>query len=264
MAANLIGGLITGGISLAKGITGAFQAAKGKKQLNNLLANRPTYNIPDAYQKALGLAQQMASQEMPGLSQYKDTYAQGTARAISGLERGAISSNAYMGGVLEAQDKEMQALQQLALMGAQYKIDAQKNLQQAQNQMGQLQDQAFEYNVNQPYQIKLNMAAEKAGIGQQNMWAGLTDVGNTVNNFLGTKYYVDAMEKMQGITGNDKIGKVTFNPNQSFSTPLGGARQLGTNQSLVNSASGLIPQLNTPTQYDWLQSALKKQGYTNG
>jgi len=201
--ANLIGGLVNGGIGLVKGIVGAFQAGRGRKQLNKLLANRPTYNIPEYYQKALGTAQQMATQEMPGMSQYKDMYAQGTARAVSGLERGAISSNTFTGGVLEAQDKELQALQQLATMGAEYKINAQKYLQSAQNQMGQLQDRAFEYNVAAPYNIKLNMAAEKANVGATNLWSGIKDVGNTVNTFLGTKYYQDAMKKLMGEDGNE-------------------------------------------------------------
>jgi len=200
---NLIGALVNGGIGLIKGITGAFQAGRGRRQLNKLLANRPTYNIPEYYQKALGTAEQMATQEMPGMSQYKDMYAQGTARAVSSLERGAISSNTFTGGVLEAQDKELQALQQLATMGATYKINAQKNLQSAQNQYGQLQDQAFEYNVAAPYDIKLNMAAEKANVGAANLWAGVTDIGSTVNKFIGTKYFQDTINDL--IAKKDKL-----------------------------------------------------------
>ena len=144
MSALLAGALISGGLGLGKAILGGIQAAKGRKEVNNLLANRPQYSIPEAYMKSLGIAQQMAAQEMPGMNMYKDMYAESTARAMSGAERGAISSNVYQGAVSEAQDKELQALQQLAIMGTQYKTDAMKNLQGAQMQMGQLQDQAFE------------------------------------------------------------------------------------------------------------------------
>jgi hypothetical protein len=229
--------------------------------MKNLLANRPTYTIPEAYQKALGIAQQMASQDMPGMDKYQQMYGEATARAMTGAERGAISSNAYMGAVQSAQDKELQALQQLAVMGAQYKTSAMQNLQGAQTQMGQLQDQAFNYNVAQPYDIKLNMANEQRQAGAQNLWGGLTDIGNTAMNFVGTKYMADVM---QGMQGGGASSKVFNNPNQQFSAPLNNARSVGSSGSIMNSASGMMGQPQFPSNYDWMWSNLKKQGYTNG
>ena len=197
MSALLAGALISGGIGLAKSIFGGVQAAKGNKQMKNLLANRPKYNIPEAYMKALGLAQQRAAGDMPGMDQYKQMYGEATARAMTGAERGAISSNVYQGAVEGAQDKELQALQQLAMMGANYKTTAMQNLAGAQQQYGQLQDQQFEYNVNQPWQIKANMAQSKMQAGGQNLWGGITDMGNTAMNFVGTDYYRKILEELQ-------------------------------------------------------------------
>jgi hypothetical protein len=102
-----------------------------------------------------------------------------------------------MGNVLGAQDKELQALQQLAVMGAQYKTDAMKNLQGAQTQMGGLQQEAWDYNTNQPYMAKLNMANEKKQAGMANLWGGITDLGSTAMNFVGTKYMSDIMKGLQ-------------------------------------------------------------------
>jgi hypothetical protein len=204
MSGLLLGGLISGALSLGKAVVGGIQAAKGNKQMKNLLANRPTYNIPEAYQKSLGIFQNLAASEMPGLQRTTNLIGESTARAMTGAERGAISSNVYQGAVETAQDKELQALQNLAKMGAEYKVGAMQNLAGAQTQMGQLQDQAFEYNQNQPWQYKMNMAAEQRQAGAQNMFGGLGDIGSTVQNFVGTKYMADIYKSLYPQDGEDK------------------------------------------------------------
>ena len=198
MAAGLLlGGLISGALGLGKAIFGGAQAAKGQRQMKNLLANRPTYQIPESYKKMLGIYSNLAQGEMPGQQRYEDLIGQSTARSMTNAERGAISSNVYQGSVLSAQDKELEALKDLALMGTQYKTQQQQNLAGAQQTMGQLEDTAFDYNVNQPWQIKANMAQSKLQAGGQNMWGGLLDVNNTIQNYVGTKYYNDILKSLQ-------------------------------------------------------------------
>jgi hypothetical protein len=63
----------------------------------------------------------------------------------------------------------------------------------AENTMGGLQQEAWDYNTNQPYQIKLNMANEQKQAGMANLFGGLGDISSTVMNFVGTKYYSDAI-----------------------------------------------------------------------
>ena len=193
----LAGALISGALGLGKAVIGGIQSAKGNKQMKNLLANRPQYSIPEAYMKSLGIYQQMAASEMPGKDYYEQKLGETTARAMTGAERGAISSNVYQGAVESAQDKELQAIQDLAKMNAEYKMGAMQNLAGAQQQMGQLQDQVWNYNVAQPYDIKLNMANEKRQAGAQNAFGGLQDIGSGLMNFLGTKYYTDMLKGLQ-------------------------------------------------------------------
>ena len=198
MAAGLLAGaLISGGLALGKAIIGGVQSIQGQKQMKNLLANRPKYNIPEAYMKSLGIFQRLATAEMPGMQQQEQLIGETTARAMTGAERGSISSNVYQGAVQSAQDRELQALQNLAMMGANYKTQAMQNLAGAQTQMGQLQDQAFEYNVNVPWNIKANMAQSKIQAGGENLWGGITDLSQSVSSFVGTKYYVDMLKSLQ-------------------------------------------------------------------
>ena len=146
--------------------------------------------------KSLGIFQNLAAGEMPGMQRYEDLIGETTARAMTGAERGSISSNVYMGAVQSAQDKELQALQNLAMMGAKYKTEAMQNLAGAQTQMGQLQDQAFEYNVNVPWNIRATMAQEKIQAGGQNLFGGLGDISSTVQNFVGTKYMQEIFKSL--------------------------------------------------------------------
>jgi hypothetical protein len=188
MSAALIAGLVGAGVGLGKAVIGGVQAAKGRKQLNSLLANRPQYNIPEEYMRSLGVYQNLASQEMPGMQRYEEMIGQSTARTMTGAERGAISSNVYQGAVEQSQDRELQALQQLAQMGVQYKTQAMQNLAGAYNTVGGLRDQQFEYNVNRPWEIQANMAAGKQTTGTENLYGGFTDIGEAAITFMGTKY----------------------------------------------------------------------------
>ena len=194
----LTGGLISGALSLGKAIIGGVQAARGNKQLKNLLANRPTYTIPEAYGRALSVYSNLASSQMPGQQYYEDKISESTARTMGNAERGAISSNVFQGAVASAQDKELQAIQGLAKMGAEYKTTQMQNYGQALDQYGALQEKQWEINQFQPWEIKANMASEKKQAGVSNLWGGLNDIGSSIMNFTGTKYYMDAMKAMQG------------------------------------------------------------------
>jgi hypothetical protein len=195
----LLGSLVSGGIGLGKAVLGGIQAIKGNKQMKRLLANRPTYNIPEAYKKALGLAQGLAASEMPGQQRYEDLIGQTTSRAMTGAEKGAISSNVYQGAVESAQDKELQALQDLAQMSTQWQTQQKQNLIGAQQQYGQLEDQQFQYNIAQPWDIKANMASEQKIAGVQNLFGGVGDIGQSVMNFTGTRYYTEMMKELQKV-----------------------------------------------------------------
>ena len=225
MAAGLLAGaLISSGLGLAKSVIGGIQSIRGNRQMKNLLKNRPQYSIPEAYMKALGIYQNLAAQEMPGKQYYEQRIGETTARAMTGAERGAISSNVLQGSVESSQDKELQALQDLAKMNAEYKVGAMQNLAGAQNVMGGLQQEAWNYNVNDPYQMKLNMANEQRQAGAQNLFAGLGEIGSSVINLVGTKYYTDVMQEIQqpgstigGLKNIERLKQYKLkHPNQTY------------------------------------------------
>ena len=207
----LAGALISGALGLGKSIFGAVQASRAKKKAAQMVADRPKYNIPEEYQKSLGIYQNLAAGEMPGQKYYENLIGESTARAMTGAEKGAISSNVYQGAVETAQDKELQALNNLALMGMQYKTQAQQNLAGAQSAMGQLKDVQWQTNVLQPWEIQKNIETEQRQAGMQNMFSGLGDMGSAVQNFVGTRYYTEMLKGLQTQPQNP-LGTQTQNP----------------------------------------------------
>jgi hypothetical protein len=206
------GAAIGAGLGGIKALIGGIQAAKGTNQLNSLLANRPQYTIPQGYQDAFKSYQQMANSNLPGYDIMKSQIDQTGAQTQSNLERGAMSSNQLMSGALSSQDKELKAIQNLGLMSAQWKATQQQNLIQGQQMMGGQQEQAWNYNVNQPWEIKANMAAGKAGVGQQNLFSGLQDIGSSLQNYAGTSAYLKMLQSLQPQAGTTQNNAPTNNP----------------------------------------------------
>jgi hypothetical protein len=189
-----VGALVAGGVGASKSIIGGIQALKGQNSLQKALKNRPQYNISQGYLDAYKTYQGLANSQLPGYDIMKGQIDQSGAKAMTNLERGAMGSNQFMSGVLSSQDKELDAIKNLGLMSAQWKGQQQQNLASAQNQMGGLQDQQWDYNVNQPWQIRANMANEQKTTGMQNLFSGLGDEGSSIMNFAGTQSYLKALQ----------------------------------------------------------------------
>jgi hypothetical protein len=183
--------------AIFKTILGGVQALKGNKQLNTLLANRPQYNISQGYQDAFKTYQSLANSNLPGYDIMKGQIDQSGARTNTSLERGAMSSSQYMSGALNSQDKELEAIKNLGLMSAQWKAQQQQNLAGAQQTMGGLQDQMWQQNVNDPYNMRLNMASEKKSAGMANLFGGMQDSASSLQQYAGASAYLKALQATQ-------------------------------------------------------------------
>lgn len=192
-----LGALISGGLGLAKGIFGGVQALKGNKQMNSLLNNRPQYNISQGYQDSYKTYQRLAGSQMPGYGQMQNQIGEATAKATSTAEQGAMSSGQFMNAALGAQDKELDAIRNLGIMSSQWRGQQQQNMAQEQNFMGGLQDQQFQTNQLDPYNMKLQMASEQKSAGMQNLFSGLGEAGGAAMNFLGTSDYLKVLKGLQ-------------------------------------------------------------------
>jgi hypothetical protein len=199
MAAGLLAGAaIGGGINLAKGLFGAIQASRGTKAMNKLLNNRQQYEISKGYLDAYNTYKQMASSQLPGYEQQLGQIGQSGTKTMDYAREGAMGSNQYMNAALQSQDKELEAIRNLGIMSSQWRAQQQQQLAGAQNTMGGLQDVQWQQNVNEPWNMKMNMANEQRQAGFANMFGGMEGLGSTLSNFAGTSNYLKTLKGLQG------------------------------------------------------------------
>jgi hypothetical protein len=198
-----IGTIMNAGIGGIKSIFGGIQAIKGRKELKNLMGNYPTQTMSQGYQDAYKIYQGMANSNLPGYDIMKGQIDQSGARTMQNLERGAMSSNQLMSGVLSSQDKELDAIKNLGIMSAQWKAQQQQNLATQSNVMGEQQNQLFQHNVADKWGIQANMANGRINSGVNNLFAGLGDISSSIQNYAGTQALMKFYKSQQAPQGED-------------------------------------------------------------
>lgn len=194
MSALGLGAILSGGASLLQGIIGGIQASGANKKLNQLQANRPQYQIPKEYEDILNQYKMSYASDMPGYAQTLSNIGQAGARARGAAERGAISSNAYGAQVSDLYQKELDALQGLRVQQEQYKTAQLGNIAQAQGALGAQKSEQWNINQFLPWQTEMNRYSEQKSTGMQNLFSGIQSGIGVVSDYLGTKYYTDAMK----------------------------------------------------------------------
>ncbi len=237
-AMGIIGAGLGAVTNLAKGIFGAVQTSRANKQIKNLLNNPVTYKRPEEYFQELQQRKQMAAQQqLPGQGYIENNIGQAVASAMTGAERGAISSNTYQKSVGDILQKQINAYQDLGFQASQFQQ------QQKENYLGTLQRGAgysdWEFNVNklQPYEQKLNMAFSNRQAGMQNLFGGAEGVIGGINDFAGTRYYSDVLKALQG--GNNTQGAIGGG---NRSLPIG--QPYSPQNNLNNNLSSLMGNVN--------------------
>lgn len=197
MNGNLLaGGLISGGVNLAKGIFGAIQAGRASKELKNLKA--PTYERPEEIGDLLKLYQERANiSQLPGQDAMESRMDANTASSIGAAERVAPSSVAALGAVTDVYGKKQDAIRDLAVTFANYKAQRQGELGGALQTSAEYSDKEFEMNKWLPYQVKMNELTSQKQAGFENLFGGVEGMASTATNLFGTQAYLDAMNKIQ-------------------------------------------------------------------
>ncbi len=186
--------LIGGGAGLLKGIFGGAQAAKGQRQEERLLENRPEYEIPDAIQELESLPNMYADYlsevesrtTMPGQERAEQQLRESTAQGVRQTTQRARSSTEALGAATELYGKELENLQRMELESIRQraKLRRQAMNQYAQSQMqtgqimGQYEDQAFRLNQIEPWRMSMSEAQRQQQAGYNTISSGLSDIAS--------------------------------------------------------------------------------------
>ena len=157
-----LGALIQGGVGLAKGITGGFQASRARKRLKELEKQEPKRYIASAI---LERAKEPIAEEF---MQAQEMGAQRrTSQGIGALSQGG--SRAILGGLPQIADQERMGEMQRAGQYEQARQDALGTLGAAQTNL-------IEAN-RRDWMNKVLAQTQQMGAGTQNIMTGLTDIG---------------------------------------------------------------------------------------
>lgn len=157
-----LGALIQGGVGLAKGITGGFQASRARKRLKELEKQEPKRYIASAILERAKepIAEEfMEAQEMGAQRR--------TSQGIGALSQGG--SRAILGGLPQIADQERMGEMQRAGQYEQARQDALGTLGAAQTNL-------IEAN-RRDWMNKVLAQTQQMGAGTQNIMTGLTDIG---------------------------------------------------------------------------------------
>lgn len=158
---------------------GAIQYFKGKSdQKKN---KRPDYQIPDEVNQNLSLEQRMALQGLP--QEQKQQYIDNIQRNSSNSLRELGTRNAGLAGVATANQQQGDAYQNLLGMDSQARMANQKGVIDANQNLANYRDQAFQTNQLNPYYEKTAQNQAMMGAGLQNIGKGVQLGGSGFSSY---------------------------------------------------------------------------------
>lgn len=157
-------------------IMGLVNSGKAKK----IDAKRPEYTIPqEVFQNQKMYEALASSSRVPGQSYIENQIGQNQANALSATQRAAGSSADALAAISGIQQNSNNMFNQLGMQGAEFQAANRDKLAQANETVADYRQQAFDYNKNQPYQIKMAQKQKYQDQAYQN-W---NNIGNDVHEF---------------------------------------------------------------------------------
>ena len=158
-----------------------IQAGLGLGQMimsANQTANRPEYKPPRAIIEAKNIAEREANATlMPGQAQMQNQIQANSANSISHLQKASKSTADIINGVGAIQAQENRSLTDLYLQSLSYKDRARNRQMQALSGLANAQNQAWEYNQQQPYEYAMASKSALLGAGLQTSMDAVAGIG---------------------------------------------------------------------------------------
>ncbi len=166
---------IGAGSDLFKTFYGLEQMITGNNKLDKLNQNRPQYQVDPNIQYNAQLAGQLASEGLP--SSTKNFYGDQIERGLGSTITATLQGGGGLGYVNNAYQSSTDAFRQLLSMDAQQKLQNSQILMGAKKDLRDENLQAWNYNVNVPFQQQWNRYTNQTNSGAQNIFGGGQGLG---------------------------------------------------------------------------------------
>lgn len=176
-----IGAGLAGLGSLAGMITGGIQTRRGRRDLEQAYADRPTYTIPSEVREQENIARMRASNPfLPGQQLMEQQIDQQGARTAQNIQEMGNVSDLYA-----VQMQQNQARNQLSMQSAQQALQNELRLLQQLSTSADYQDKAFDVNEFMPFQERRMDALARIGAGTTNLAQSLNTLSTMGASMIG-------------------------------------------------------------------------------
>jgi len=157
-----------------------YQAFGQNKEANRLASmKRPSYQIPSSIMEYLNQAKFNAmANGLPGQAQLEAKQAGQQANAIGAIQRSQGSPSAMLTGIAAVNQNALQAGQDLAVKGAQYRAGQQGQYYNALRAMGNEQKAQWEWDKKSPYLNAMAAASALRNASMRNLQGGVEGLSN--------------------------------------------------------------------------------------
>jgi hypothetical protein len=210
MISALGAGLIMGGVGSALSIVDIIRGERMRKRAEENLRNlkRPMMQVPQAKQQQMELYRQMATQGMFGQRAAQSMMDLQAQRAYGNASRAATSSQDLLGVATNL--GEQQQINQLDLAGraADYQTTATNQYASGLGNLAQTQQDMFNVNQMQPYQLKYQTNANNIQQGRELVGNGMQGIGSSIGGampFMAAGGGTDSWAKYAAMFGNGPV-----------------------------------------------------------
>jgi len=149
-----------------------------KKQIDELIKNRPQYEIQDEAYQNQALAKNQAFGRDRGIQQAESNIQTQAADAVGQAQQVSGSSNAILDTIAGITGNANNSLRSLGVDEANIQSGRMRDLYGANNAMIDEQDKKWNFNVNEPYQNQIQELRNRRKAKQENFFKILDTIGS--------------------------------------------------------------------------------------
>lgn len=195
--------------NLGAGIQGARM---GKKQMQlgqgmmdeaqtlSAAYQRPEMQTPEAIQAMMQMSQGRMFQNMPGMTQMQNQINQATAGAVGSMREMGTGAEGF-GAIADMYGNQMNQQSNLGVKNAMFRDQGQQQHMSNLGNLGQWQQQAWQWNEADPYLQAQQKAAQLETMGRMGEWEGLKNkMGSWAESFQGMGGELDStMDQLSNV-----------------------------------------------------------------
>lgn len=182
-----VGALFGLGLNAYRGLAGRKQ----RKEAEGINPIRPEYEIPKSEMESLAMSQSLANQgRLAGQSQMEDQLGLAASQGYAGVQRAGRSAQSVMANMSSIAGNQNRSLNDMTIVAAQQKRQAEMQHMQGLSRMGQYEDQRWNINEQVPYlnQVDKKQALEAAAMANTSgALGGMSNLGFETANYFGQK-----------------------------------------------------------------------------